>query len=83
MAITHRVGTGECPVEIGGCRNLDSPAEPIRDRLRVGPGAGQLRRIDIDEDYAQTAFAERIAEQQVADGGGPEPRGSPPRRARS
>ena len=67
-----RVGAGERPVEIGRCGNQDSPAEPIRDRLRVRQGAGQLRRIDVDEDDAQTAVTERIAEKQVADGGGPE-----------
>ena len=68
----HRVGPGERLLEIGRRGNHDSPAEPRLDRLGVRLHAGQLRRIDVDENDAQTAVAERIAEQQVADGGGPE-----------
>ena len=67
-----RAGAGERPVEIGRGGDQDPPAEPIRHRLGVRPRAGQLRRIDVDEDDAQAAVAERVAEQQVADGGGPE-----------
>ena len=64
----HEIGTGHGGIEIRGCIDLAAPPQSLDYRLGVAQHRRQTVGADIHQNYLKVTLAERITQQDIADG---------------